>query len=220
MELPNVAIPTYVEELSCEFADLFDQQRQFGHFKRLMTAFPMAEKCTIAHMNGLFTAHTNQSNLNRFITEPHWDVDRLNRRRFGIINEIEGGGTVVIDDYIVEKYGEEIYGVDWHHDHTQRKKVWGVQVADCILSGKGIFSLLSTVYLKKKSKWLDSSNPFKTKIEIQKDHLTYLIKMGLEFSCVAMDIWYFSKEMTDHIESFEKDWIAEVKSNRLIWFNG
>ena len=108
MELPIVAIPTYVEELSTEFTDLFDQERQFDHFKRLMTAFPMAEKCTIAHMNGLFTEHTNQSNLNRFITAPTWDLDQLNRKRFKIINEVEGDGTVIIDDFIVEKYGKDV----------------------------------------------------------------------------------------------------------------
>ena len=73
-------------------------------------------------MNGLFTEHTNQSNLNRFITKSNWDVDELNKKRFKIINEIEGDGAVIIDDYIVEKYGEEIYGVDWHHDHSKGRR--------------------------------------------------------------------------------------------------
>ena len=139
MELPIVTFPSYVEELSTEFADLFAQERQLNQFKRLMTAFPIAEKCTIAHMNGLFTEHTNQSNLNRFITKSNWDVDELNKKRFKIINEIEGDGTVIIDDYIVEKYGEEIYGVDWHHDHSKGRKVWGVQLADCVFSKKVYF---------------------------------------------------------------------------------
>jgi len=220
MELPIVAVPAYIEELSTEFADLFTQERLFNQFKRLMTAFPIAEKCTIAHMNGLFTEHTNQSNLNRFVTTSNWDMDELNRRRFRIINEIEGDGAVIIDDYLVEKYGEEIYGVDWHYDHSTGKKVWGVQIADCILSGKGIFPLLSTVYIKEKSKWINDDDPFKTKIEIQKEHLTYLVKMGLGFSYVAMDCWYFCKDMTDHIEGLGKDWIAEAKSNRLVWYHG
>jgi len=220
MELPIVAIPTYVEELSTEFSDLFDQQRQFDHFKRLMTAFPMAEKCTIAHMNGLFTEHTNQSNLNRFITAPNWDIDQLNKRRFKIINEVEGDGTVIIDDLITEKYGKEIYGVGWHRDHSNGRNVWGVQMADCVLSGKGIYPLLSSVYLKKNSRWLDGDMVFKTKIEIQKDHLTYLVNKGLKFSYVAMDTWYFCKVLTDHIESLGKDWIAQAKSNRLVWYHG
>ena len=220
MELPIVANPSYVDELSMEFADIFVQKRQFEHFKRLMTAFPMAEKCTIAHMNSLFMEHTNQSNLNRFITKSNWSIDDLNRKRFGMINETEGDGTVIIDDYIVEKYGEKIYGADWHYDHSKGRSVWGVQVADCVLSGKGIFPLRSTIYLKEQSKWISDDTPFKTKIEIQKENLTYLVEKGLKFSCVAMDVWYFCKKMTDHIEHLEKDWIAEAKSNRLIWFHG
>jgi len=31
------------------------------------------EKCTVAHRNGLFTYHTRESNLNRFITKPRWN---------------------------------------------------------------------------------------------------------------------------------------------------
>lgn len=220
MELPIVAIPSYVEELGSEFADIFSQERQFNHFKRFMTAFPMAEKCTIAHMNGLFTEHTNQSSANRFITAPNWDADKLNRKRFRVINEIEGDGTVIIDDYIVEKYGKEIFGVDWYYDHSKGRSVWGVQVADCVLSSKGIFSLLSTNYLKENSKWLNDDIKFKTKIEIQKEHLTYLVDMGLKFSTVAMDAWYFCKSLTKYITSLRKDWIAETKSNRLVWFQG
>lgn len=220
MELPIVAIPTYVEELSSDFAGIFTQERQFDHFKRFMTAFPMAEKCTIAHMNGLFSEHTNQSNANRFLAASNWDIDELNRRRFCVINDIEGDGTVVIDDYIVEKYGKKIYGVDWHHDHSTGRTVWGVQVADCVLSGKGIFSLLSTNYLKENSKWLNDDIKFKTKIEIQKEQLTYLVKMGLKFATVAMDIWYFCRTLTEHIESLGKDWIAAAKSNRLVFQRG
>lgn len=220
MELPIVTVPQYVEELSAEFKDIFQQKRQFEHFKKLMSAFPMAEKCTIAHMNSMFTEHTNQSNLNRFVTTPKWKIDELNRKRFEMINKVEGDGTVVIDDYIVEKYGDKIYGTDWHYDHAKGRKVFGIQVVDCILSGKGIFPLLSTIYIRKNSRWVDNENPFKSKIEIQKEHLTYLVKMGLMFSYVAMDSWYFCKEMTQHVESLGKDWIAEAKSNRLVWYHG
>jgi len=35
-----------------------------------------------------------------------------------------------------------------------------------------------------------------------------------------MDIWYFSKRLTDHIESFGKDWIVQSKSNRQVKSKG
>jgi hypothetical protein len=135
-----------------------------------------------------------------------------------MINNIENGGVVVLDDYITEKYGKNIYGTDYHFDHTVGKSIWGYQIADCIFSGDGIYPLLSTLYVKKDSKWLN--NDFKTKIEIQKKHLTELVNMNLIFSVVVMDSWYFCKLLIKHIEDLKKDWIARAKSNRLVKSKG
>ena len=219
MELQIVEFPSYVEELSVEFRPLFDQERQANQFKRLMTGFVMAEQKNIAHMNGLFTYHTNQSNLNRFVTSSDWNQTEMSRIQIGMINEVEHKGIVVLDDYVVEKYGTEIYGVDWHRDHAKKRNVWGLQIADCVLSGKGIYPLLSTVYLRKKSRWLTAEG-FRSKIEIQKEHLTRLVELQLHFSCAVMDNWYFCKTLTQYIEQLGKDWVAQSKTNRLVKFHG
>jgi len=219
VELPIVEFPSYIEEMSTDFTHLFVQERQLTHFKRLMTGYVMADKKTISHMNGLFTFHTNQSNLNRFITCSDWNPWEMNKVKMGMINEIESDGVVVLDDYIVEKYGKEIYGVDWHYDHSKGRSVFGWQIADCVLSGKGIYPLLSSPYLKEGSKWI-KNGVFRSKIELQKEHLTQLVDMDLCFSCVAMDIWYFCKTLTSHIEHLGKDWVAQSKSNRLVKSGG
>ncbi len=75
------------------------------------------------------------------------------------------------------------------------------------------------MYIKEKCRW-NKNNDFSSKIELQMDHITMLADMNLHFSCVVMDIWYFSKKLTDHIESLEKDWIAQSKSNRLVKSRG
>lgn len=214
MELPIVEFPAYVEEFSEDFSHLFKQERQLNQFKRLMTGFGIADKHTIAHMNGLFTDHTNQCNLNRFITQSDWDKYEMNRTKIGIINEVEKDGVVILDDYIVEKSGKEMFGTDWHRDHVENKNVWGQQIADCVYSGNGIYPLLSTVYIRENSRWLDDN--FRTKIQIQMDHLTELTEMGLQFSVVLGDIWYCSKDIIQHIESLGKDWIFQCKSNRMV----
>lgn len=219
MELPIVEFPSYVKELSVDFSHLFDQERQFTHFKQLMTGYVTAESKTIAHMNGLFTFHSNQSNLNRFITHAHWDEFMLNSMKVSMINQVESDGVLILDDYITEKYGEEIFGTDWHRDHVHNKNVWGWQIVDCVLSGIGIYPLLSSLYLRENSRWLQN-NTFRSKIDIQMEHLSKLVEMGLHFSCVVMDIWYFSKDLTDHVESLGKYWVAQSKSNRLVRSKG
>lgn len=158
MELPIVEFPSYVEELCVDFTHLFNQERQFTHFKQLMTAYVNAERKTIAHMNGLFTFHSNQSNLNRFITHADWDEFALNSMKVNMINQVESDGVLILDDYITEKYGDEIFGTDWHRDHMQNKNVWGWQIVDSVLSGKGIYPLLSSMYIKKNSRMASKQN--------------------------------------------------------------
>lgn len=215
MEIPILNFPTYVEELSTEFIEQFNQDRQMTQFKRLMTGFVMGEKHTIAHMNGLFIYHTNQSNLNRFVTKSKWKPMKMNQIKFKMINKIEGNGLVILDDYIVEKYGKKMFGVDWHYDHSKGRNVWGHQIVDCVFSNTGIYPLLSSLYIKEKTQWSEKK-VFKTKIEIQIENLTHLKNLGLNFSTVVMDSWYFCKSLTDHIERLKKDWVAQCKSNRLI----
>jgi hypothetical protein len=218
MEMPVLGFPEYVEELCKDFEHLFRQKRQMLQFKRLVSGFAIANKHTIAHMNGQFVYHTNQSNLNRFLRSK-WDIGEMNRIKADLINRVEDEGVVVIDDYIVEKYGKDMYGVDYHYDHSKKRNVWGLQIADCVLSGDGIYPLLSTVYVRKDSRW-EKEKRFRTKIEIQMEHLTQLCEMGLKFSCVVMDIWYFNRELTSHIERLGRDWVAECKPNRLVLSDG
>lgn len=215
MSLPIAEYPSYISEMCGDFESMFQQERQFLQFKRLMTGFVLPEKHTIANMNGFFVNHTNQSNLNRFVTHSSWDALKMNQKKIEMINSVEDDGIVVLDDYIVEKTGEKIYGVDWHFDHAKKRSLFGHQIADCVFSGKGIYSLLSQIYLRKGGKWLENLK-FKTKIDLQIENLTQLNEMGLKFSVVVMDIWYFSKKLTDHIELLGKDWVAQCKSNRLV----
>jgi len=81
MELPIVEFPKYIKDISQVFAELFEQERTRNQFGRLMTGFVMGDKHTIAHMNGLFTFHTNQCNLNRFVTNSTWKIEDLNKKR-------------------------------------------------------------------------------------------------------------------------------------------
>jgi len=43
--------------------------------------------------------------------------------------------------------------------------------------------------------------------------------MDLKFEYVTFDSWYFCKSLTSHIELLKKDWVGQVRSNRLIWVN-
>ncbi|GAI74938.1 unnamed protein product, partial [marine sediment metagenome] len=61
--------------------------------------------------------------INRFIICSDWNPWEMNKVKMRMINEIKNDGVVVLDDYIVEKYGKEIYWVDWHYDHSKGRSV-------------------------------------------------------------------------------------------------
>lgn len=85
-------------------------------------------------------------------------------------------------------------------------------------SGKnGISPLFSIVYVRKHSRWIANVG-FRSKIEIQREHLDRLVVLPLHFSCVVMDNWYFCKIRTQYIEQLGKDGVAQSKTNRLAKF--
>ena len=89
MELPIDEFPSYVEEMSTDVTHLFDQARQLTHLKRLMIGYVVTDKNSISHMNGLFTFHTNQFNLNRPFTCSDCYPQRIKKVRMRMINKIE-----------------------------------------------------------------------------------------------------------------------------------
>ena len=218
MDTPIAGFPCFIEELAEYYREIFNQKRTFNQFKRMLTGFLFSYKSTITEINGSFIEHTDQSNLNRFVNSNLWSEYKLDKTRMGMINRADENGVVILDDYIVEKYGTKIYGSDYHFDHSEGKNVFGHNVVDCVYSGNGIFPLLQTLYIRKDSKWLDMKK-HQTKIELQKVHLTKLVDMGLIFSVVTFDTWYTTKKLIDHVESLNKDWVGQVKSNRQIKIN-
>ena len=56
-----------LNELLAEFRPLFDR-RQFRQFSRYISSLWVSPTRSVAHLNGIFMEHTNQSNLNRFLS--------------------------------------------------------------------------------------------------------------------------------------------------------
>jgi hypothetical protein len=105
MEMPILEFPKYVNELCKDFEHLFAQERQMLQFKRLISGFAIADK-HIAHINGSFVCHTNQSNLNNPKIKV---VKRRNRIKINLINRMEGEeGVLILANYIIKKYGKNM----------------------------------------------------------------------------------------------------------------
>ena len=163
---------------------------------------------SVAHLNGIFVEHTNQSNLNRFLR--HMPALGIFRKSVDLINRYSSDPVMVIDDTILQRSGKHIDGADWFFDHSQGKSVWGMQfVTSAVSCSEGIFPLNMDQKFKGKM----------SKIVMQMAVIKRAITAGLKFHTVLFDSWYFASRLIRLLERERKDWVTEAKSNRLILVN-
>lgn len=76
-----VEYPTVVQELLSQYGDLFANEPERRHFAEYLTGLFIAERKTVSGINHEFAITTDQSCLNRWMTDVAWDPAALNLRR-------------------------------------------------------------------------------------------------------------------------------------------
>ena len=76
-----VEFPKLVQDALDLYGDLFVNECQRRHFAEYLTGLIVAERKTVLGIHDEFAQTTDQSCLNRFLTEAPWDVLALNQRR-------------------------------------------------------------------------------------------------------------------------------------------
>jgi SRSO17 transposase len=80
-----VEFPTVVQDLMVQYADLFANQPERQHFAEYLTGLFIAERKTVSGITREFAVTTDQSCLNRSLTEVDWDAKALNQRRLDLL---------------------------------------------------------------------------------------------------------------------------------------
>ena len=121
-----VEFPYVVRDAARDFGDLFSCEPQRRHFAEYLTGLMIAHNKTITGINGEFAETTDQSCLNRFITEVDWDAEELNERRLELLQEdsttrYSDQGVIAIDDVLIDHDGKFIKDVGWFWDHAENR---------------------------------------------------------------------------------------------------
>jgi len=69
-----VEFPQVVQDALRDFGDLFPNEPQRVHFAEYLTGLYVAERKTVSGINVEFAETTDQSCLNRFLTDADWDT--------------------------------------------------------------------------------------------------------------------------------------------------
>src|SRR5947209_3531884 len=105
-----IGYPQVVEEALQEFGDLLPNEPQRRHFAEYLTGLFVADRKNVSGINREFAHTTDQSCLNRFLTEAAWDTQQVNQRRLDFLQadpstRYSEHGVIPIDNTLIDHYG-------------------------------------------------------------------------------------------------------------------
>jgi DDE superfamily endonuclease len=121
-----VAFPQLVEQALLDFGDLLPNQPQRRHFAEYLTGLFIADRKNVSAINREFAQTTDQSCLNRFVTEADWDVSQFNERRLDLLQQdpstrYSEQGIIPIDNTLIAHDGLCIEDAGWFWDHAEER---------------------------------------------------------------------------------------------------
>src|SRR4051812_41125146 len=108
-----IEFPQVVQDALAQFGDLFANEPQRRHFAEYLTGLIVAERKTVLGIHDEFARTTDQSCLNRYLTEAVWDAQALNRRRLEQLQtdpttRYSDQGVIPIDNTLIDRDGQLI----------------------------------------------------------------------------------------------------------------
>ncbi len=121
-----VEFPQVVQEALQTFGDLFANEPQRRHFAEYLTGLFVAERKTVLGIHREFAHTTDQSCLNKYLTEVDWDVEALNARRLDTLQQdadlrYSDHGVLPIDNVLIDHDGKLIPDAGWFWDHAEQR---------------------------------------------------------------------------------------------------
>lgn len=121
-----IEFPTLVQDAVEQFGAVFANEPERRHFAEYLTGLLVAEKKTVSGINAEFAQTTDQSCLNRWITEVEWNVGKLNEQRLAWLQEdpqtrYAPSGVIPIDNTLVDHSGKLIEDVGYFWDHAEQR---------------------------------------------------------------------------------------------------
>ena len=121
-----IDFPQVVVQALRDFGDLLPNEPQRRHFAEYLTGLFVADRKNVSGINREFAQTTDQSCLNRFLTDADWDVQVLNQRRLDLLQHdpstrYSAQGVIPIDNTLIDHQGELIQDAGWFWDHAEER---------------------------------------------------------------------------------------------------
>jgi DDE superfamily endonuclease len=218
-----VDFPTIVQEALTVFGDMFDTEAARRHFAEYLTGLMVAERKTVSGINREFVVTTDQSCLNRWLTEVEWSVHTLNDRRLAWLQQAPQTryslrGVIAIDNTLVTHEGKLIEDVGWFWDHADERHVIAHDyVISNYVCSSGAHYPIEWRRFQKRDACVAAAFKDHTMLcmELIDDAITRGIPGDFTF-----DSYFTSAKILNHIQSKQRAYVGDLKLNRKVVYAG
>jgi hypothetical protein len=226
-----VEFPQLVQRAVEGFADLFHGEPQRRHFAEYLTGLFIAERKTVSSINREFARTTDQSCLNRFLTEADWDVEALNERRLDFLQQdVETcyceRGVIAIDNVLIDHSGQCIEDVGWFWDHAEgRNKIAHDYLFANYVCPSGKHYPLEFRRFRKESQCEQTGEVFENHTRLCLQLIDWVCERNIPGD-FTWDSYFSNAEIMNHThEKVGKDgrprgYVGDLKTNRKVEWKG
>jgi hypothetical protein len=214
-------IPRRLKHLFSKFKPIFSKP-QFENFCRTEMGLIVAGKGEhdIKSTNELFIDRKDQSSLNRFVTDPKWNIKAVaNQAKELLLNEANIDTSFeykIIDDTVCRKYSQNTQMVSYNHSSTMGTVLSHDYVTSLYVNNNlAVPDNLKLYGNQKKCK--EKGIEFKTRLQLACDIIDEHNPLAKK-TIWLWDSWFTCQEMASKCKTRNYSWIGEIKSNRIVFY--
>lgn len=220
-----IQFPKVVEEALEKFGHLFANEPERSHFAEYLTGLMIAHKKNVSAINREFAMTTDQSCLNRWITEVEWDEEDFNQKRLDWLQErpdtrYSPQGVIPIDNVLIDHSGKCIEDVGYFWDHAeQRNKIAHDYIIVNYVCTSGKHYPLEFYRFVKKEQCVEQGIEFVDHNQYVRQLIDWVVKNNIPGD-FAFDSYFTNAANLNHINGYELCYVGDLKFNRKIIFMG
>ena len=217
-----IEFPTIVEKAVDDFGWLFANHPERVHFAEYLTGLLIADRKNVSSINREFAVTTDQSCLNRWITEVAWDETLLNAHRLAWLQQESSTrysphGAIALDNTLIDHEGQLIEDVGWFWDHADQRHLIAHDylIANYVCTSGKHYPLEFRRFRKKEV----HPETFKNHTVLFKELVDWVIEGEIPGD-FTFDSYFTNAEILNHIHAYQRGYVGDLKFNRKVWFQG
>lgn len=220
-----VEYPRVVREAVEVFGPVFVNEPEELHFADYITGLIVAPKKNVCAITREFAFTTDQSCLNRWLTQAPWEEQELNRKRLEWLQKdpstrYHAQGVIALDNVLVDHEGKLIEDAGYYWDHADERYVIAQDylIANYVCSSGAHYPLEFRRFVKREDA-TSRGVAFRDHNELLRELVDWCVQEGVPGD-FTFDSYFTNAGNLNHIHQYERGYVGDLKFNRKLTFGG